>query len=477
MKILFAASECLPFIKTGGLADVAGTLPKALLEAAPNNEIRVMLPKYKRISEKYRFNMRHIFDTWIHLGWRSQFLGIDELVVDGVKYWFVDNEFYFGGDYVYGSGEFETERFCFFCKAVLESLPRLGFMPDVIHCNDWQTGYIPLLVKQYSRRPDYASIRTVFTIHNLRFQGVGGRSLVDDLLSLGQEALDRIEYSGGVSAMKAGIMYSDKITTVSPTYANEILTPEYGETLDCVLRDRAWDLSGILNGISNKLYDPANDANIASAFDKNSLEGKEKCKLALLNELGLAQDASRPLVAVISRLTDQKGVDLISWILPQLISQGAQAVVLGMGDKAYEEHFGLMSWDNPSFAYRCEMNDSLSRRIYAGADMLLMPSRFEPCGISQMLALRYGCIPIVRETGGLADTVKPYNKYDNTGNGFSFCGYSFHSFSFVAGLAMELYRDKTRWQQMVKRAMETDFDWRISAGKYLDLYKSIAGDL
>ncbi|MBR5714368.1 MAG: glycogen/starch synthase, partial [Clostridia bacterium] len=284
-------------------------------------------------------------------------------------------------------------------------------------------------------------------------------------------------YSGGVSAMKAGIMYSDKITTVSPTYANEILTPEYGETLDCVLRDRAWDLSGILNGISNKLYDPANDANIAAAFDKNSLEGKEKCKLALLNELGLAQDASRPLVAVISRLTDQKGVDLISWILPQLISQGAQAVVLGMGDKAYEEHFGLMSWDNPSFAYRCEMNDSLSRRIYAGADMLLMPSRFEPCGISQMLALRYGCIPIVRETGGLADTVKPYNKYDNTGNGFSFCGYSFHSFSFVAGLAMELYRDKTRWQQMVKRAMETDFDWRISAGKYLDLYKSIAGDL
>lgn len=477
MKILFAASECLPFIKTGGLADVAGTLPKALLEAAPKNEIRVMLPKYKRISEKYRFNMRHIFDTWIHLGWRSQFLGIDELVVDGVKYWFVDNEFYFGGDYVYGSGEFETERFCFFCKAVLESLPRLGFMPDVIHCNDWQTGYIPLLVKQYSRRPDYASIRTVFTIHNLRFQGVGGRSLVDDLLSLGQEALDRIEYSGGVSAMKAGIMYSDKITTVSPTYASEILTPEYGETLDCVLRDRAWDLSGILNGISNKLYDPANDANIAAAFDKNSLEGKEKCKLALLNELGLAQDTSRPLVAVISRLTDQKGVDLISWILPQLISQGAQAVVLGMGDKAYEEHFGFMSWDNPSFAYRCEMNDSLSRRIYAGADMLLMPSRFEPCGISQMLALRYGCIPIVRETGGLADTVKPYNKYDNTGNGFSFCGYSFHSFSFVAGLAMELYRDKTRWQQMVKRAMETDFDWRISAGKYLDLYKSIAGDL
>ena len=475
MKILFAASECLPFIKTGGLADVAGTLPKAMAELAKENEIRVILPKYRRIPEQYRYNMRHVFDTWIALGWRNQYLGVDEYVLDGVTYWFVDNEFYFGGDYVYGDGDFETERFCFFCKAVMECLPRLGFMPDIIHCNDWQTGYIPLLVRQYGIRPDYAGIRTVFTIHNLRFQGIGSRAFVDDLLSLGQDALDRIEYSGGASAMKAGLMYCDRITTVSPTYAGDILTPEYGETLDCVLRDRAGDLVGILNGISNTLYDPANDRNIAVNYTKDDLSGKEKCKLAVLRELGLAEDPSRPLIAVISRLTDQKGVDLISWLLPKLLNEGAQAVVLGMGDRHYEELFGRLSWENPSFAFRCEMNDALSRRIYAGADMFLMPSRFEPCGLSQMLALRYGCIPIVRETGGLADTVAPYNKFENTGNGFSFCGYSFQSFDFVTELAMELYRDKTRWTEMVKRAMECDFDWRVSAGKYLDLYRSLIG--
>ncbi|MBR4659583.1 MAG: glycogen synthase [Clostridia bacterium] len=475
MRILFASSECMPFIKTGGLADVAGTLPKAMAELAKENEIRVILPKYRRIPEKFRYNMRHVFDTWIHLGWRSQYLGIDEYVLDGVTYWFVDNEFYFGGDYVYGEGDFETERFCFFCKAVMESLPRLGFMPDVIHCNDWQTGWIPLLVRQYGIRPDYSGIKTVFTIHNLRFQGVGSRMFVDDLLALGQDALDRIEYSGGASAMKAGLMYCDRITTVSPTYAHEILTPEYGETLDCVLRDRAGDLCGILNGISTTLYDPMTDREIAVNYDKDSLEGKEKCKKALLRELGLAEDTSRPLVAVISRLTDQKGVDLISWLLPKIMNEGAQAVVLGMGDRHYEELFGRLSWENPSFAFRCEMNDALSRRIYAGADIFLMPSRFEPCGLSQMLALRYGCIPVVRETGGLADTVKPYNKFENSGNGFSFCGYSFNSFDFVTELALELFRDKERWHDMVVRAMECDFDWRVSAGKYLDLYRGVIG--
>ncbi|MBR0135581.1 MAG: glycogen synthase [Clostridia bacterium] len=475
MKILFAASECLPFIKTGGLADVAGTLPKAIRALAPEHEIRVILPKYKRIPESTRFSMRHAFDTTIALGWRNQYLGVDELVQDGVTYWFVDNEFYFGSDMIYGSGYYETERFCFFCKAVMESLKRLDFMPDIIHCNDWQTGFIPLLVKKYGIMPDYAGIRTVFTIHNLRFQGVGDRLFVDDLLSLGQDALDRIEYSGGASAMKAGLMYADRITTVSPTYAREILTPEYGETLDCVLRDRAGDLTGLLNGISNELYDPANDPCTAAHFDAAHPEGKVECKKALLKELGLNEDASRPLLAVISRLADQKGIDLIEGLLPRLLKEGAQAVVLGMGDERYERGFAALTEREPGFAFRCEMNDALSRRIYAGADIFLMPSRFEPCGLSQMLALRYGCIPVVRETGGLADTVQPYNKYENSGNGFSFCGMDLDTFEYVTRMALDLYRNKPAWAQLVKRAMETDYDWKVSAGRYLELYREVAG--
>ena len=344
MKILFAASECLPFIKTGGLADVVGTLPKAITELDPTAEVRVMIPKYKRIPESVRFNTRHVFDTWINLGWRTQYLGVDEYVHDGVTYWFIDNEFYFGGDYIYGSGSFETERFCFFCKAVMESLSRTGFMPDIIHCNDWQTGYIPLLVRQYGIRPDFAGIKTVFTIHNLRFQGIGDRGLVADLLSIGEDDLNSIEYSGCASAMKAAIRFADRITTVSPTYANEILTPEYGETLDLDLRLRAGDLRGILNGISNKLYDPATDPAIAAHYSKDDPSGKQTCKLALLRELGLEEDPSRPLFAVISRLTDQKGVDLISGLLPRLLREGAQAVILAMGEKQYEDFFGRLGW-------------------------------------------------------------------------------------------------------------------------------------
>ena len=475
MKILFAASECLPFIKTGGLADVAGTLPGALQKVMPGAEIRVIMPKYRRIPQEYRYAMRHVFDTHICLGWRDQYLGVDELTLNGVTYWFVDNEFYFGGDYIYGWGDFETERFCFFCKAVMESLPRLDFMPDIIHCNDWQTGFIPLLVNQYSKRPDYSRIRTVFTIHNLRFQGIGSRALVEDLLSLGREPLDRIEYSGGASAMKAAISYSTKITTVSPTYAREILTPEFGETLDLDLRLRAWDLVGILNGISTELFDPSNDRNIPMAFDKDSLVGKAACKKELLNELGLEPNPEKPLFAVISRLTDQKGVDKIRAILPDLLWNGAQAVILGMGDREYEEAFALMQVESPNFAFRAEMNDGLARRIYAGADLFLMPSVFEPCGLSQMLALRYGCIPIVRETGGLADTVAPYNVYENTGNGFSFSGHSFESFREVVELALSVYRDKPRWEELQKRAMETDFDWRVSAEKYRSLYENMMG--
>ena len=470
MKLLFAASECMPFIKTGGLADVIGTLPRALAKR-PDIEVRVMLPKYRRIPEKYRNEMRRVFDSRLLLGWRDQYLGVDELVLDGVTYWFVDNEFYFGGDYIYGSGDFENERFCFFSKAVMESLPKLGFIPDIIHCNDWQTGFIPMLVREYRKRPDYADIKTVMTIHNLRFIGWATWGLAADLLSLGEESLREAEYSGGVSSLKAGIRCCNKITTVSPTYAKEILTPEYGETLDLDLRLRAGDLVGILNGISNDLYDPETDAALAAHFSADSPGGKRACKEALIAELGLENAPEKPIFAVISRLTDQKGIDKIRSILPKLLWEGAQAVVLGMGDREYEDYFAWLQRESPNFAFRCEMNDQLSRRIYAGADLFLMPSEFEPCGLSQMLALRYGCIPIVRETGGLADTVAPYDRFMNTGNGFSFSGRSFASFAEVVGLALGVYYDKPRWEELTKRAMQTDFDWARSAREYANMYE------
>lgn len=473
MKVLFVSSECLPFIKTGGLADVAGTLPKAITELKNEVTIRVMLPKFKQIPEKYRFNMRHVFDTKITLGWREQYLGVDEYVLDGVTYWFIDNEYYFGTDYIYGYGDFETERFCFFCKAVMESMKRLDFMPDIMHLNDWQTGFLPLLVHEYGKSPDYADIKTVYTIHNLKFQGWGQRGLVGDLLSLSPEALDRIEYGGGVSAMKAGLMYCNKITTVSPTYAKEILSPEYGETLDCVMRDRAGDLVGILNGISNTLYDPANDPAIAAPINAKTVGGKLACKKALLKELGLEPDAKKPLFALISRLTDQKGCDLVLRILPELLERGAQAVVLGMGEERYEQAFNHLEWESPRFAFRREMNDALARRIYAGADIFLMPSAFEPCGLSQLLSLRYGCIPLVRETGGLADTVVPYNKFENTGNGFSYYGRDYNSFRDVVYFALETYEDKKAWKALVKRAMACDYDWKNSAERYVELYRSL----
>ena len=472
MKILFAASECMPFIKTGGLADVVGALPKHL--AGGSDEIAVILPKYHLIAEKYRFAMRHVFDTRIMLGWRSQYLGIDELVEDGVTYWFVDNEFYFGGDYIYGEGEFEAERFCFFCKAVMEAMPRLGFMPDVLHCNDWQTGWLPLLVNQYKRIPEYRGIKTVLTIHNLRFQGICSRALAEDLLSLGTYELDRIEYSGGASAMKAGLLYADRITTVSPSYASEILTPSFGETLDIVLRDRQSVLSGILNGIDKKLYDPWRDKAIASRYSKNSLGGKAKCRAALQSEMGFAQDDA-PIFAVISRLTDQKGVDLIADVIPGIIDAGGRVIVLGMGEKRFVDIFaGYEARYQGAFAFRCEMNDALSRRIYAGADMFLMPSRFEPCGLSQLMALRYGCVPIVRETGGLRDTVEPYNKYEDTGCGFSFAGCSSHELWSVIDMALELYRDRPAWERLVKRGMACDYGWAMSAERYRSLYREIA---
>ena len=478
MKVIIAASECVPFIKTGGLADVVGALPAAEKELGA--EVSVMIPKYSRIPERFRFNMEHVTDFYITLGWRSQYVGVDRLMIDGVNYYFLDNEYYFKQDYVYTDGDFETERFCWFCRAVLEAMLRLDIVPDVLHLNDWQTGLIAMLLnEQYRHNPAFRDVKTVYTIHNLRYQGLMSPLLVNDLLSLGQYALSKIEYYCFANAMKAGIVYADAVSTVSPTYAREITTPAYGETLDGLLSSRGDGVTGILNGIDRKSYNPWTDKALPARFSKNSIRGKAKCKAELQKELELEQNPDAPVLAVISRLTNQKGLDLVNAVIPGLMDLGAQVVILGMGDAWLERQFNDLShsdYGRGRVAFRCEMNDGLARRIYAGADLFLMPSAFEPCGLSQMFSLRYGCLPVVRETGGLADSVIPYNKFTDEGNGFSFRNYSATELYNACREAIDLYRwNRPTWDRMVKRAMETDLGWGESAKKYLELYSRISG--
>lgn len=477
MKVLIVASECVPFIKTGGLADVVGALPGA--EKKLGAEVSVMIPKYSRIPEEYRFAMTHVAEFWIDLGWRRQYVGVDLIKKDGVNYYFLDNEYYFKQNYVYTDGDFETERFCWFCRAVLETVLRLDIVPDIMHLNDWQTGLIAMLLEEQYRGSELWHTKTVFTIHNLRYQGLMSPLFVNDLLSLGQYALSKIEYYCFVNSMKAGIVYSGAVTTVSPTYASEIRTPKYGETLDGLLSCRGDGITGILNGIDRKSYNPWTDKALACRFSKNSLQGKAKCKAAIQQDLGLIQDPDAPVASVISRLTNQKGLDLVDLVLPGLLDLGMQIIILGMGDAWLEDHFRALAESERGrgrIAFRCEMNDGLARRIYAGSDLFLMPSAFEPCGLSQMIALRYGTIPVVRETGGLADSVIPYNKYTDEGNGFSFRNYSADELYNACRDAAELYRnDKPAWGRMVRRAMDVDLGWDESAKRYLELYERLNG--
>lgn len=470
MKIAFVSSECAPFVKTGGLADVAGALPRAL--AGLGAEVCCILPKYGLIPKEYRSQMEHAADFHIDLGWRKQYVGVEKLEMGGVTCYFLDNEYYFKQDYVYCSGDFETERFCWFDRAVMETLGRLEMIPDILHLNDWQTGLAALL-KQTQYGGEWERTRTVFTIHNLRYQGLMNPMQLNDLLGLGQAALESIEYYCSASAMKAGIIYADRVTTVSPTYAREIKTPQYGETLDGLLRTAPEPVAGILNGIDRQCYNPWTDKCIASRFSANKLGGKVKCKAALQRELGLYEDASAPLIGIITRLTNQKGLDLIEQALPGIMDRGAQIAALGKGDEHYERLFDSLSKRySGRFAFRCEMNDALARRIYAGADMFLMPSAFEPCGISQMLAQRYACLPIVRETGGLADTVAPYNKHTGGGNGFSFKNYSASELYDTAARALDVYyEDAEEWAKLVRNAAKTDNDWNKRAKEYLELYE------
>ncbi len=477
MKVLFAASECVPFIKTGGLADVVGALPKAL--RAQGADVRVILPLYSEINEKWRSQMTHQLYTYINLGWRRQYCGVESLELEGITFYFVDNEFYFNRPYIYGGGD-EGERFLFFDRAVLEVLPLLGFQPDILHCHDWQTGMIPVLLKrQYFALQFYRDIRTLFTIHNLQYQGVFGIDYVEDLLSLGWDAYtsDKLEFFGGCSLIKAGLVYSDEITTVSPTYAHEIQTAYYGERLEGLLSARRHQLAGVLNGIDTDLYNPAKDPHLVKNYNVTSfVKGKAANKEALQKSLGLDVRPDVPMIGLISRLASQKGLDLIEYVLPEILSLDVQLVVLGKGEQRYEDLFRWAAYRyKGSVEARIEMNNELAHQIYAGCDLFLMPSAFEPCGLSQMISMRYGTLPIVRETGGLKDTVQPINPNVEGGVGFTFYSYNAHDMLDAIRRAVELYRasDKKAFNSAIRTGMKRDFSWNASAGEYIKIYNRL----
>lgn len=478
MKILFVASESVPFIKTGGLADVVGALAPVLAEQG--HDVRVMLPLYSAIPQSWVSQMTHVCETEIQLGWRRQYCGIEMLQKDGVTWYFVDNKYYFGRQYIYGLGGDEYERFGFFDRAILNVLPTLDFQPDVIHANDWQTGMVPALLKiQYAHLPFYAQIKTVYTVHNLQYQGIFGIREVQDVLGLGDSlwTADQLECFGCANFMKAGLVYADWITTVSPSYSEEIQTAYYGERLDGIIRGRKAQVSGVINGIDIKDYNPETDKNIPANYSAKDLTNKAVCKAALQKSLDLEVNPNVPIIGMVGRLSNQKGLDLVDYVIADLLSKDIQLVVLGMGDSRY---VNLFSWAESQYrgkvACRFSMDHALAHRIYAGVDMFLMPSQFEPCGLSQMIAMRYGTIPIVRETGGLRDTVLSYNKYNDAGNGFTFFNYNAHDMLHTIERAISYYHQAPEvWKKLQMRGMSTDFSWDKSAKVYVNLYRRIKG--
>ncbi|MEK4237597.1 starch synthase [Paenibacillus odorifer] len=472
MKVLFAAAEAHPFIKTGGLADVIGALPKALKGAGV--DVRVILPKYRGIPEKFTSKMEHLTEVYVPIGWRNQYCGIEHMVYDGIPVYFIDNEYYFGRDGIYGYMD-DGERFAFYNRAVLECLPAIDFQPDVLHCHDWHAAVIPMLLQgHYRHNPFYSEMRSVFTIHNLLYQGVFPYEVLGELLGLDSSYFGGVEYYGNVNFLKGGIVYSDRVTTVSPTYSEEIRTPYYGYGLDGLLNARADVLSGIVNGIDTKSYNPATDTSLVTRYRSN-LAKKTENKLALQEELGLPVDANIPMVAMVTRLVDSKGLDLLTRVLDELLyKDDIQFVLLGTGDESYERWFKEAAWRYPTkLSSQILFNDALSRKIYAASDIFLMPSKFEPCGISQLLALRYGSIPVVRETGGLNDTVQAYNEESGEGNGFTFSNYNAHDMMFTLRRAISLYKQPEHWKKITKNAFAGDYSWNVSAQQYIDIYNEI----
>lgn len=475
MQIVFASAECAPFVKTGGLGDVAGSLPAALVRAGA--EVIVMVPKYATIKDEYKAQMEHFSDFYVSLGWRNEYCGLEKLERDGVTYMFVDNERYFARDYPYGFFD-DGERFAFFSKAITESLQHLpaGFECDILHCNDWQTALAPVFLREfYQGLPLYDRVKTVFSIHNVAFQGQFSDTVMEDILGVAHipAAATQLRCDAcSINYMLGALHYADAITTVSPTYAGEIQTPEFGEGLDGVLRERSYALQGILNGIDVAAFDPSTDKRIAANYTVDDRSGKAVCKAKLQEELGLEVRDDRPLMVMVTRLTRQKGMDLVMYALDRILSGGVQVAVLGTGDRDYEDGLRYFQDKYPgTMAARIEFDPALSQRMYAAADMFLMPSKFEPCGLSQIIAMRYGTLPIVRETGGLKDTVQPYNEFTGEGTGFSFTNFNGDEMGDAVFRAARLFWDnRDAWNQLVTQAMSQDFSWTRSADKYLDLY-------
>lgn len=475
MQIVFASAECAPFVKTGGLGDVAGSLPAALVRAGA--EVIAMVPKYATIKDEYKAQMEHFSDFYVSLGWRNEYCGLEKLEHDGVTYMFIDNERYFARDYPYGFFD-DGERFAFFSKAITESLQHLpeGFECDILHCNDWQTALAPVFLREfYQGLPLYDRVKTVFSIHNVAFQGQFSDTVMEDILGVAHipAAASQLRCDAcSINYMLGALRYADAITTVSPTYANEIQTPEFGEGLDGVLRERSYALQGILNGIDVAGFDPATDKRIAANYTVDDRSGKAVCKAKLQEELGLEVRDDRPLMVMVTRLTRQKGMDLVMYALDRILAGGVQVAVLGTGDRDYEDGLRYFQDKYPgTMAARIEFDPALSQRMYAAADMFLMPSKFEPCGLSQIIAMRYGTLPIVRETGGLKDTVIPYNEFTGEGTGFSFSNFNGDEMGDAVFRAARLFWDnRDAWNQLVTQAMSQDFSWTRSADKYLDLY-------
>lgn len=475
MQIVFASAECAPFVKTGGLGDVAGSLPAALVRAGA--EVIVMVPKYATIKDEYKAQMEHFSDFYVSLGWRNEYCGLEKLEHDGVTYMFIDNERYFARDYPYSFFD-DGERFAFFSKAITESLQHLpaGFECDILHCNDWQTALAPVFLREfYQGLPLYDRVKTVFSIHNVAFQGQFSDTVMEDILGVAHipAAASQLRCDAcSINYMLGALRYADAITTVSPTYANEIQTPEFGEGLDGVLRERSYALQGILNGIDVAGFDPATDKRIAANYTVDDRGGKAVCKAKLQEELGLEVRDDRPLMVMVTRLTRQKGLDLVMYALDRILAGGVQVAVLGTGDRDYEDGLRYFQDKYPgTMAARIEFDPALSQRMYAAADMFLMPSKFEPCGLSQIIAMRYGTLPIVRETGGLKDTVIPYNEFTGEGTGFSFSNFNGDEMGDAVFRAARLFWDnRDAWNQLVTQAMSQDFSWTRSADKYLDLY-------
>lgn len=478
-NILFIASEAVPFIKTGGLADVAGTLPKYFDKS--KYDVRVIIPNYRCIPQKYKDQMKFITNFYMDLAWRSQYVGILEMEYEGVHFYFIDNEYYFNGFKPYGYIHEDIEKFAFFSKAALSSLPLIGFRPDIIHCHDWQTGLIPVYMKERFHEGDFfRDMKSIMTIHNLKFQGIWDVKAVRDITALPASYFtpDKLEAYGDANYLKGGIVYADKITTVSNSYAEEIKTQFYGEKLDGLMRARSNDLWGIVNGIDYEEFNPKTDKFIPYNYDQITFrKEKVKNKVALQKELGLAEDPKKFMVGIVSRLTDQKGFDLINYVMDELCAEDVQLVILGTGEERYENMFRHYDWKyNNRVSANIYYSEEMSHKIYAACDAFLMPSLFEPCGLSQLMSLRYGTVPIVRETGGLKDTVEAYNEYESTGTGFSFSNYNAHEMLRIFNYAKYIFYNKKReWNKIVDRGMLMDFSWKTSAAKYEELYNCLKG--